>query len=88
MPALLLILTYSLYSLLYFQVHKGDKLALIVLPLVFFIASVFTSQYITTFIRPLRTWHIIIIYTSIYSILCSVTGVKLFKLVRKDDGLQ
>ncbi len=83
MPVLLLILTYSLYSLLYFQVHKGDKLALIALPFALSIASIFISQYITTFIRPLRTWHIIVIYASVYSIICSLIGIKLFKLVKK-----
>jgi hypothetical protein len=83
MPVLLLILTYLLYSLLYFQVHKGDKLALMVLPFALSIASIFSSQYITTFIRPLRTWHIIAIYASVYSILCSLIGMKLFRLIKK-----
>jgi hypothetical protein len=83
MPVLLLILTYLLYSLLYFQVHKGDKLALMVLPFALSIASIFSSQYITSFIRPLRTWHIIAIYASVYSILCSLIGMKLFRLIKK-----
>ena len=84
LSGLLVLLTYALYFTLSFNVKKGNIPALIILPILLYVSSNFTWQFLLTFAHRPSILELKYLLAGIYCMLSCSAEIRLFKISFKN----